>query len=117
MEHVNGVPLLDKWHSMKGQEHIRLIRSVGRFMRELGTLSFPAYGSLCFADGLAAHHPRIQLPNGYAIGPHCATDYWDCSNAEKKEYYYKGPNRGPCKSGFPCQLNDRGTNCYFLERV
>jgi len=98
MEHVPGVSLLQTWYKMSGVQHIRFIHAMALNMRKLNDLSFPAYGSLYFS-----HSPflkavsKYDVGNNICIGPHCGTDYWDCSNDESKDYHWREPNRGPCK--------------------
>ena len=48
MSLVPGVSLRDKWNTMSGSQQIACIGSLGRLMRELSSLNFPAYGSLYF---------------------------------------------------------------------
>lgn len=97
MEHVPGVQLLQKWHTMNGVEHLDLIQAVGKIMKQLGALSFPAYGSLYLRNASLAPAEKIDLPGDYSIGPYCSTTYWDCSADESKYYLHRPANRGPCK--------------------
>lgn len=98
LEHITGVPLVHKWHQMSPEQHIKLLRSISPIMQEMGSLTFPAYGSIYFTEAPFSADLGIKLPGGFQIGPHCATMYWDCSVGEKRYNHWRTPSRGPCKT-------------------
>jgi len=60
MEHVAGVPILQKWHKMRGEQHIQFIRSIGTYMQKLGSLSFPAYGESIFLRHSTGYSDKVS---------------------------------------------------------
>lgn len=97
MEHAPGVQLHAKWPSMSPHQHMLCVKNVALIMTEMARLPFPAYGSLYFADAPIDPNMKINFVNGFCIGPHCGTQYWDCNVGEARFYEERPPNRGPCK--------------------
>ncbi|TVY45435.1 Altered inheritance of mitochondria protein, mitochondrial [Lachnellula occidentalis] len=95
MEHVSGVQLHEKWPSMSSHQHMLCVKSVTFMVTEMAKLPFTAYGSLYFADGPIDPKSKIDFVNGFCIGPHCGTQYWDCNAGETRFYEERPPNRGP----------------------
>ncbi|KAL4744432.1 hypothetical protein BDW72DRAFT_199602 [Aspergillus terricola var. indicus] len=94
MEHATGVPLHEKWHKMAGDQQVRCIDAIYRTMKDIVDLEFPAFGSIYFDDtlGPASKQP---LGDGFCVGPHCGTRYWDTNVGERRYYYYVNRNTGP----------------------
>ncbi|KAG9234943.1 kinase-like domain-containing protein [Amylocarpus encephaloides] len=90
MEHVPGVQLHDKWPSMTPRQHMLCVQKVASMVTEMVKLPFPAYGSLYFADAPIDPKTKIEFAEGFCIGPHCGTQYWDC-NAEEARFYKERP--------------------------
>jgi hypothetical protein len=102
MEHVPGVQLHGKWSSMNPHQHMLCVKNVSFLVVEMSKLKFPAYGSLYFADALIDDKSKIDISEGFCIGPHYGTQYSDCNVEEQRLYDKKPPNRGPCTSIRPC---------------
>jgi hypothetical protein len=67
-------------------------------IKQMAEPEFPAYGSLYFADfPFIEGNSKSSLRPDFCVGPHCGTRYWDCNVEEIKYYFFKKPNRGPCK--------------------
>lgn len=47
-------------------------------------ITFPAYGSLYFADAPLESASKKTLSQGFCIGPHCRAMYWDCNVGESR---------------------------------
>lgn len=97
MEHVPGVQLHGKWPSMTPHQHMLCIKNVTFMLAEMAKLPFPAYGSLYFDDAPIESGSRIEFVEGFCIGPHVGTEYWDCNAGEYRFYERTRPNKGPCK--------------------
>ncbi|CZT04058.1 uncharacterized protein RCO7_05657 [Rhynchosporium graminicola] len=95
MEHVPGVQLHEKWPSMSPHQHMLCVKRATFMVTEMAKLPFPAYGSLYFADAPIDPTSKIEFVNGFCIGPHCGTRYWDCNAGETRSYEERPPNRGP----------------------
>ncbi|KAI9838643.1 MAG: hypothetical protein M1819_004957 [Sarea resinae] len=63
----------------------------------MAALSFPAYGSLYFADAPIDPGLKIFFDEEYCIGPHCGSVFSNCNPGEPDLYGGPSPNRGPCK--------------------
>ncbi|KAL4804115.1 kinase-like domain-containing protein [Aspergillus unguis] len=96
MEHARGVSLEEKWHQMAGDQQVRCIDSIYRTMKQAVDLEFPAFGSI-YHDALDFAN-REALGDGYCVGPHCGSRYWDCTPSERRYYHYVKQNPGPWKS-------------------
>ncbi|RMD41183.1 hypothetical protein DV735_g3962, partial [Chaetothyriales sp. CBS 134920] len=51
--------------------------------------------NLYFADAPIDQNLKIEFVEGFCIGPHCGTQYWDCNAGEARFYGERPPNRGP----------------------
>lgn len=100
MEHALGVQLQEKWASMNTHQHMLCVKKMTFMITEMAKLPFPAYGSLYFADAPIDPNLKINFVDGFCIGPHCGTQYWDCNVGETRFYDERPPNRGPCKWTF-----------------
>ncbi|TEY53303.1 hypothetical protein BOTCAL_0249g00140 [Botryotinia calthae] len=78
MHHVAGVPLRERWPSMSGSQYPKCVQAICMTMQQLAALEFPAYGSIYFEDAPLGSEVKIPLSDGFCIGPHCSTVYWDC---------------------------------------
>lgn len=96
MEHATGVPLHEKWHKMTGDQQVRCIDAIYRTIKEVVGLEFPAFGSIYF-DNALGYASKQPLADGFCVGPHCGTRYWDTHVGERRYYYYANRNIGPCK--------------------
>jgi hypothetical protein len=97
MEHAGGVQLHGKWSSMSPHQHMLCVKHITLMMTEMAKLPFPIYGSLYFAEAPIKPELKVEFVDGYCIGPHCGTEYWDCNVGETRYYDERPPNRGPCK--------------------
>lgn len=95
MEHATGVQLHQKWPKMSGEQQIACIRAICISIQQIAAIDFPAYGSLYFADAPLHSTSTLPLTQGFCIGPHCGTRYWDCNVGEARFYNSTKPNRGP----------------------
>ena len=75
MEHIDGVHLRHRWDAMSTQEHLLCVKSVGQLVKELYSLEFPAYGSICFNSAPVGSSHRITLADDFFIGPSLAHRY------------------------------------------
>ncbi|KAF7935402.1 uncharacterized protein EAE97_008309 [Botrytis byssoidea] len=93
MRHVTGVPLRERWLTMAGSQYTRCVQSACMTMKQLAALEFPAYGSICFENAPFDSTLKIPLKEGFCIGPHCSTTYWDrkSSQTEKGLSVLAGP--------------------------
>lgn len=96
MEHATGVPLHEKWPKMAGDQQVRCIDAIYRTMKEVVDLEFPAFGSIYFDDALEFARKQ-PLGDGFCVGPHCGTRYWDTNVGERRYYHRARRNAGPCK--------------------
>jgi len=69
-----------------------------RMAKEMVDLDFPAYGSLYLKGDLTRSEHFIPLEDGFCIGPHCGSMFWDCNVGQPRYYHNSSPNRGPCES-------------------
>ncbi|QSS53787.1 phosphotransferase family protein, PKc-like superfamily domain-containing protein [Histoplasma capsulatum var. duboisii H88] len=88
MEKIQGVALAGKWGTMNLLERYKVIDQIVEMEKELGSLEFPAFGSLYLRDSLppeCRHYPLpMDLdPNGlYCLGPSCNQQRWDNDRAK-----------------------------------
>ncbi|KAI9708750.1 MAG: hypothetical protein M1820_003705 [Bogoriella megaspora] len=110
MEHATGVPLHEKWNAMNELQKMLCVKSAAILVKEMAKLPFPAYGSLYFANAPINSSSKVNLSNGFCIGPHCATRYWCLEPGEFRFYDRRKPNRGPWTnlSSFCSGLIDSG---------
>jgi hypothetical protein len=97
MEYAGGVQLHGKWSSMSPHQHMLCVKHATLMMTEMAKLLFPMYGSLYFTDAPIKSNLKTEFVEGYCIGPHCGTEYWDCNVGDTRYYDERPPNRGPCK--------------------
>ena len=97
MECVSGIQLHGKWKVMNTLQQMLCIKSIAKLVKEMAQLQFPAYGSLYFADAPIDPSLKMDLLNGYCVGPHCATKYWCSEPGESRFYERRKANQGPCK--------------------
>lgn len=82
MEKIRGVALSEKWEAMNTLEHYKIIDQVVQVEKELGNISFPAYGSLFLRVSLPATCRQYPLPPEldpeglFCIGPSCKRTWW-----------------------------------------
>lgn len=100
MEHATGVQLHQKWPTMSADQQFDCIRAISTNIQQLTAINFPAYGSLYFADIPIGSASKVPVAQGFCVGPHCGTRYWDCSVGEARYYNSVKPNRGPCEFSF-----------------
>ena len=100
MEHAVGVQLHHKWPAMSGEQKIACIQAISTKIQQIAAIKFPVYGSLYFADLPIHSASKVPLTQGFCIGPHCGTRYWDCNIGEARYYISIKPNRGPCEFSF-----------------
>lgn len=100
MEHAPGVQLHGKWPKLNPVQHMRCVRALAKTIKSMAALSFPAYGSIYFADAQLDPHTTTPLGD-FCIGPNCMREYWDCNPGESRYYQQRNLNNGPCK--FPCE--------------
>lgn len=112
MEHAVGVQLHQKWPTMSGEQQIACIQAISTNIQQIAAIKFPAYGSLYFAEIPIDSTSKVPLAQGFCVGPHCGTRYWDCNIGEARYYISIKPNRGPCKFSLsPLQRQCRLQDC------
>jgi hypothetical protein len=96
MEYVSGVPLKTMWSRMTEVQHIELIASMGKLIKELCALDFGWLGSLYFntADKPPGTHP---IDEKYCIGPHCGRHFWGYNDDMTTQARVSAGFQGPCK--------------------
>lgn len=97
MEHVEGVQLAQVWSMMTGDQRIRCIGTIFQHLKQVANMTFPAYGSLYYANIPLESSCKIPLDQDYCIGPHCGAMYWGCRPSEPRYYQNVGSHHGPCK--------------------
>ncbi|KAF7944453.1 hypothetical protein EAE96_010845 [Botrytis aclada] len=85
MKHVEGVQLQERWLTISGSQYPACVQSVCMTMKQLAALEFPAYGSIYFENAPFDSTLKIPLSEGFCIGPHCSTTYWDCSASQMEK--------------------------------
>ncbi|KAL6709562.1 hypothetical protein ACN47E_001497 [Coniothyrium glycines] len=95
MEHVPGVQLQQKWGSMNSLQQMLCVKSAVTALKQMANLQFPAYGSLYFMDVSISPSLKLDLFNGFCIGPHCGALYWCVEPGESRFYNRRKPNQGP----------------------
>jgi hypothetical protein len=97
MEKIPGVALAERWETMNSLQRYNVIGRIIEMEQELGSLEFPAYGSLYLRDSVPDELHRHPLPSAldpaglFCIGPSCSRSWWreDLSSISK-------PMPGPC---------------------
>ncbi|CAG8395357.1 unnamed protein product [Penicillium salamii] len=96
-EHVTGVQLHQKWPEMNSHHHMLCTKALSLAIKKMASLDFPAYGSLYFSDAPLESSKKIPLEDGFCIGPHCSSVFWNCNPGEIALYGGPGTDCGPCK--------------------
>ncbi|KAB8356564.1 hypothetical protein FH972_024146 [Carpinus fangiana] len=78
MKPVPGVQLQGRWESMNTHQHMLCVKALTQLTREMCQLQFPAYGSIYFNDAPIPEASKIDLGNGFCLGPYCGTPAWPC---------------------------------------
>ncbi|KAK5014146.1 hypothetical protein LTR16_000966 [Cryomyces antarcticus] len=97
MENVAGVRLHERWTSMNTPEHMQCTKALSLLVKKMVQIDFPAYGSLYFTDAIEPGL-RVEFAEGYCVGPHCGSQYWNCDPGEKDLYGDRNTNHGPWKT-------------------
>ena len=97
MYHVPGVQLSSCWDKMSSTEHLQIIKSISDTMAQMAALEFPAFGRIYFEDAPIDSALKIDLGDGFCIGPHCNPVLWNRRPGESDLYGNSGRNHGPCK--------------------
>ncbi|KAL3422198.1 hypothetical protein PVAG01_06354 [Phlyctema vagabunda] len=95
MEHVSGVQLHERWHTMDSHQRMLCVKSLGMMSKDMANLSFPAYGSIYFADFSAIRDTKIDIGDNFCIGPDCGTIYSNSAVGEAETYGQWNVNKGP----------------------
>ncbi|TIA30181.1 hypothetical protein D6C78_09763 [Aureobasidium pullulans] len=95
MEYTYGVQLNELWNDLSSSTQIRCIESLCYYVQQMARSDFPLYGSLYTADCSIPGIETVGIGEGFSIGPHCGTMYWDCTVDESRYYHLSRPNRGP----------------------
>lgn len=104
MEHVGGIQLYERWPTMNSLQRMLCVKSLGMLVRDMANLTFPAYGSIYFADSATTSSSKFNLGDGFCLGPNCNPLYWNSAVGEAELYMKKSPNNGPCKLVNPTLL-------------
>ncbi len=83
---------------MTGQQHMLCVKALSMMIKEMAAIAFPGYGSLYFSDAPIKPHLKLELADGFCLGPHCGATYWNCNTDEARIYGDSNHNRGPCES-------------------
>jgi hypothetical protein len=100
MEKIRGVALSETWEAMNNLERYKIVDQVVQIEKELGNISFPAYGSLFLRDSLPATCRQYLLPPEldpeglFCIGPSCKRTWWHGSFVDISQSASK--DMGPC---------------------
>ncbi|THV51389.1 hypothetical protein BGAL_0112g00090 [Botrytis galanthina] len=115
MRHVTGVPLRERWLTMSGSQYTSCVQSACITMKQLAALEFPAYGSIYFENAPFDSTLKVPLSEGFCIGPHCSTTYWDrrSSQAENRLTVPAGPSNGHSKLPSTSSQIDSSRPSYF----
>ena len=97
MEHVPGAQLHERWPTMSADQRLECVERLAYITKDMVDLDFPAYGSIYFGNLPLSMSSKIALGDGYYIGPHCGSVYWNCSAGEAEMYGQSNQNHGPCK--------------------
>ena len=97
MEHVAGIRLHERWAGMNTLQRMQCTKALSMLIRDMAQLEFPAYGSLYFEEAIDPRL-RVGVAEGYCVGPHCGSMYWNCGTGERELYGKRNKNHGPCQS-------------------
>ncbi|KAF4555815.1 Phosphotransferase enzyme-like protein 2 [Elsinoe fawcettii] len=95
MERVPGVSVLSKWDQMSMAQHTQLVRKVAQFCKQTYDLSFAAYGSIYYSDAALGDEEKIDLGDGFCLGPHVGRDWWNAAAGEAELFGNIGYDHGP----------------------
>lgn len=95
-EHLAGVQLHQLWPKMNSEQHMLCTKMLSLELRKMASLDFAAYGSLYFSDGPLESYKRIPFEEGFCIGPHCSSIFWNRIPGEAELYGDPSTNCGPC---------------------
>lgn len=84
------------------------IAAISQKLKEMVDLEFSAYGSIYSSTTSLDYFSKIQLEDGFCIGTHCGTRYWNCGDDRFNQHTV--PNQGPCKSTLTSILKRKKTN-------
>lgn len=96
MEHVSGVALKDIWGQMTELQHILIIESVGKLLKELCALDFGALGSL-YLNTADKPSGTLLVDEEYCLGPHCGRHLWGYQDDHTTKAAVPTGLQGPCK--------------------
>ncbi|KIW63326.1 hypothetical protein PV04_10180 [Phialophora macrospora] len=83
MEHVSGVQLHEVlWPNMDSHQHMLVTKSLAHAVAEMANLKFPVHGSLYLAANANTLQNKVDLADGFVIGPNCGREYWDWGRDE-----------------------------------
>ncbi|KAI7210387.1 hypothetical protein KC333_g8259 [Hortaea werneckii] len=97
MQHAAGDRLHNRWDEMSSFQHLQVIQSISRMIGQMTSLEFPAFGSIYFQDAPLDPASKIPFEDGFCIGPHCGSVYWNCGPSENSLYGNYGYDHGPWK--------------------
>ncbi|KAI7085373.1 hypothetical protein KC356_g5914 [Hortaea werneckii] len=97
MDHAAGDQLHNRWDKMSSLQHLQVVQSISRMIGQMTNLEFLAFGSIYFQDAPLDPASKIELQDGFCIGPHCGPVYWNCSSGEGRLYGNDGYDQGPWK--------------------
>lgn len=98
MEHVAGVRLHERWPTMNTHQHMLCVKALSVMIKEMAAITFPGYGSLYFPEVSIDPHLKLDFVDGFCLGPHCGSMYWNCSVDKARINDNENHNQGPCKS-------------------
>ncbi|KAG8623120.1 hypothetical protein KVT40_008096 [Elsinoe batatas] len=96
-EKMPGVSLYSMWESMSVAQHLQVVQKVAQICKQTYDLSFPGYGSI-FPSNCSLHDDeKIDMGNGYCIGPNVGRDWWNADAGEAELFQNIGFDHGPWK--------------------
>ncbi|CAC9888848.1 unnamed protein product, partial [Aureobasidium pullulans] len=94
MRPVPGVQLHGRWETMTSSEHLSCIESISKLMAQVAELEFLAYGNIPIPARM-----KRDFADGFCVGPHCGSTYWNCAPGEASIYRQMRPDLfSYCKS-------------------
>lgn len=63
----------------------------------MAPIAFLGYGSLYFLDAPIKPYLKLELADGFYLGPCYRATYWNCNTDKARIYSDSNHNRGPCK--------------------
>ena len=95
MEYTPGTQLHKKWTEMNTLQRMKCTEALSALIGSMVKIDFPAYGGLYF-KGSVPHDSAVDFRDGYCIGPHCRSIYWNTGTGEMELYGDSSHNHGPC---------------------